>query len=247
MCCTFITLFKSNNYRESYISEFRRQIVRQEKNKFLRDRTVLFLNIVEILLKEYQKYLSANNAIDFSDMINKAADKIMSGCEIPSYKYVIVDEYQDISKSRFNFLKAIADKTGAKYFCVGDDWQSIYRFAGSDISLFTDFEKYFGPTKIMRIEKTYRNSQQLIDVASNFILQNPNQLIKNLRSDKYLDYPLVFWGYNGNPNQVLQLAINKIISEYGTNSSSLLLGRTNYEVEVVKNSGLFRVVYEKPK
>lgn len=247
LCCTFITLFKSNNYRESYISEFRRQIVRQEKNKFLRDRTVLFLNIVEILLKEYQKYLSANNAIDFSDMINKAADKIMSGCEIPSYKYVIVDEYQDISKSRFNFLKAIADKTGAKYFCVGDDWQSIYRFAGSDISLFTDFEKYFGPTKIMRIEKTYRNSQQLIDVASNFILQNPNQLIKNLRSDKYLDYPLVFWGYNGNPNQVLQLAINKILSEYGTNSSILLLGRTNYDVEVVKNSGLFRVVYEKQK
>lgn len=191
--------------------------------------------------------LSSNAAIDFSDMINNAAEKVREGCEILPYKYVIVDEYQDISKSRFNFLKAIADKTGAKFFCVGDDWQSIYRFAGSDISLFTDFEKYFGYTKILKIEKTYRNSQQLIDEASRFILQNPLQLKKNLYSDKKLDYPLVFWGFDEEPKKALQFAINKIISEFGVNSSILLLGRTNYDIEIAKKSGLFKTVYKDRK
>ncbi|WP_443977593.1 UvrD-helicase domain-containing protein, partial [Treponema succinifaciens] len=162
LCCTFITLFKSNNYKIEEIENLRQKYLSEEKNEFLCERTNLFLDIIKILLAEYRNYLSKNNTIDFSDMINDAATLVSNDCDILPYKYVIVDEYQDISKSRFNFLKAIVDRTGAKFFCVGDDWQSIYRFAGSDISLFTDFEKSFGYTKILRIEKTYRNSQQLI-------------------------------------------------------------------------------------
>lgn len=244
LCCTFITLFKSNNYKVEQIEQLRRDYISKEDDEFLQERTSLFLDIIKTLLTEYQKYLSANNSIDFSDMINNAADKIAKGCDILPYKYLIVDEYQDISKSRFNFLKVIANKTKAKVFCVGDDWQSIYRFAGSDISLFTDFEKYFGKTKVLRIEKTYRNSQQLIDEASRFVLRNPMQLRKSLRSDKRLDYPLVFCGFNDDPKSAIQLAIRKIVSEFGATSSILLLGRTNYDIEIVKNTGLFRIVYD---
>ena len=200
----------------------------------------MFLDIIKIILSEYQNSLTSNNSIDFSDIINIAAEKVEAGCEIIPYKYVIVDEYQDISKSRFNFLKAIVDKTNAKLFCVGDDWQAIYRFAGSDISLFTDFEKYFGYTKILKIEKTYRNSQNLIDEASRFVLQNPLQLKKQLRSDKKLEYPLVFWGYDEEPYKALEQSINKIISEFGINSSILILGRTNHDKDILKKSGLFR-------
>ena len=200
----------------------------------------MFLDIIKVILTEYQNYLTSNNSIDFSDMINIAAERIETGCEITPYKYVIVDEYQDISKSRFNFLKAIVDKTNAKLFCVGDDWQAIYRFAGSDVSLFTDFAKYFGYTKILKIEKTYRNSQNLIDEASHFVLQNPLQLKKVLRSDKKLDYPLVFWGYDDEPYKALEQSINKIISEFGINSSILILGRTNHDKDILKKSGLFK-------
>ena len=247
LCCAFITLFKSNNYKTEEIENLRQKYLTQEKNEFLCQRTNLFLDIIKILLAEYQNYLYKNNAIDFSDMINNAADLVSNGCNILPYKYVIVDEYQDISKSRFNFLKAIADRTGAKFFCVGDDWQSIYRFAGSDISLFTDFEKYFGYTKILRIEKTYRNCQQLIDEASNFVLKNPIQLKKNLRSDKNLDYPLVFWGFDDDPRKSLQQMINKIVLDFGINSSVLLLGRTNYDLEIAKKTGLFKIFYKDRK
>lgn len=240
LCCTFINLFKSDNFKIEQIEELKKTYCESEPSEFLCDRTELFLDIVKIILSEYQNSLTSNNSIDFSDMINIAAEKVEAGCEIIPYKYVIVDEYQDISKSRFNFLKAIADKTNAKLFCVGDDWQAIYRFAGSDISLFTDFEKYFGYTKILKIEKTYRNSQNLIDEASRFILQNPLQLKKQLRSDKKLEYPLVFWGYDEEPYKALEQSINKIISEFGINSSILILGRTNHDKDILKSSGLFR-------
>ena len=241
LCCTFIALFKSNNYKIEQIEILKKNYCATEPNEFLCERTSLFLDIIKIILSEYQHYLSDQNAIDFSDMINLAAEKVENGCEITPYKYVIVDEYQDISKSRFNFLKAIVEKSGAKLFCVGDDWQAIYRFAGSDISLFTDFEKYFGYTKILKIEKTYRNSQNLIDEASRFVLKNPLQLKKDLRSDKKLDYPLVFWGYDDEPYKAIQFAVNKIISEFGINSSILFLGRTNYDKEILKKSGLFKI------
>lgn len=242
LCCTFITLFKSNNYKIAQIETIRQNYLSEETNDFLRERTSLFLDIIKIILAEYQNYLSANGTIDFSDMINHATERIVSGAEIPPYQYVIVDEYQDISQARFHFLKAIADRTGAKLFCVGDDWQSIYRFAGSDISLFTDFEKQFGYTKILKIEKTYRNSQNLIDEASRFILKNPLQLKKNVRSEKFLDYPLVFWGFDDDPKQALHLIIQKSIADFGIQSSVLLLGRTNYDIEIVKKSGLFRTI-----
>ncbi|MBP5443655.1 MAG: UvrD-helicase domain-containing protein [Treponema sp.] len=246
LCCTFVTLFKSNNYR---VDEIDYMIKRNdaEKNAFMRQRAALFLEIVKTILIEYQNHLVSKNLIDFSDMINNAADRIKAGCEIPPYKYIIVDEYQDISKSRFNLIKTIADRTDAKVFCVGDDWQSIYRFAGSDISLFTDFSKFFGHTEILKIEKTYRNSQNLIDEASRFILQNPKQMKKSLRSDKKLDFPLVFWGYDKDPSQVLNMVIRKIVSEFGADSSILLLGRTNYDVEILKQSGLFDITFNNRK
>ena len=244
LCCTFITLFKSNNYRLEDIETLRNSVVRNEYNPFLFERTNLFLDIIKVLLTGYQNFLSSKNAIDFSDMINHAADRVRAGCKINNYRYVIVDEYQDISKSRFNLLQSIVERTGAKLFCVGDDWQSIYRFAGSDISLFTEFQKYLGYTEVLKIEKTYRNSQQLIDEASRFILQNPQQLKKDLRSDKSLNYPLVFWGYGKDPSPALGKAIKKIVSEFGTQASILLLGRTNYDRDMLEESGLFRITHQ---
>ncbi|MBR4136278.1 MAG: UvrD-helicase domain-containing protein [Bacteroidales bacterium] len=241
LCQTFIILFKSNNYNLGMIEVLRKKYSSEVHNIFLCNRSELFLDIVKVILTKYQDYLALNKAIDFSDMINLAAEKVSAGCDIPSYKYLIVDEYQDTSKSRFNLLKAIADRTNAKVFCVGDDWQSIYRFAGSDISLFTDFEKYFGYTKVLKIEKTYRNSQQLIDEASRFVLRNPVQLRKELHSDKHLNYPLVFWGFDSDPKTALQGAIDKIVSDGGKHSSILLLGRTNYDIDIVNSTGLFKM------
>ncbi len=87
--------------------------------------------------------------------------------ELP-YKYIIIDEFQDIARQRFNLTKRLSEITQAKIVAVGDDWQSIYAFAGSDISLFTRFLELMGSGVEMKITHTYRNSQELIDIAGGF-------------------------------------------------------------------------------
>ena len=240
LCCTFITLFKSGGYDPSELRTLRSSNPAYQKPYYLK-RTALFLEIIAPILHAYNASLEEQGAIDFSDMINKAASMVADGFTVNRYKWVIVDEYQDISVARYKLVKAILDQTGAKLLCVGDDWQSIYRFTGSDITLFTHFDRYFGAPAIMRLEQTYRNSQQLIDEAGAFVMRNPQQYKKSLRSAKSLDYPITFMCYEDNPFSMLQRTVNKIIHDSGPDASILLLGRTNYDLEMVRESKLFQI------
>ena len=86
------------------------------------------------------------------------------------YKYIIIDEYQDTSYVKFSLIKQILEKTGAHLLAVGDDYQSIYRFTGCNLNIFLDFKKYFKNACIMKIENTYRNSLELIQITTKFIL-----------------------------------------------------------------------------
>lgn len=244
LCSTFITLFKSNGY---VITDLKNRCYKNNKatNDFLVKRADLFKEIISPILEAYEKHLVENDYIDFSDMINKAAKSVENGLKIHSYKYIIIDEFQDISVARYNLIKAIQSQTGAKTVCVGDDWQSIFRFAGSDISLFTNFEKYFGYTRVMRLENTYRNAQELIDEASKFIVKNPMQLKKNLRSSKRLAHPVEFWFFDGNHFETLEKIVDKIIAEFGYDKSILFLGRTKYDEQMLRESNLFYFGQEK--
>lgn len=237
LCDAFIKLFKSNGFTAN---ELKAWMKLPEENAFLMKRKNLFLSIAKTLIDGYEAHLKDIRAIDFADMINRAEENLRTGKVSRHYKHIIVDEFQDVSKAQVNLLLAAVKQTQAKLFCVGDDWQSIFRFAGSDISLFTEMEKFFGPTKILKIERTYRNSQHLIDEASRFILKNPKQIPKCLKSDKRLDYPIVFWGDGGNPSRTLKKILDKIISEFGVEKSILLLGRTNGDFKILKDSGLFK-------
>ena len=240
LCCTFITLFKSRGGSVDNMDDLLRpESIKQ--NYFYMERNRLFLKIIKPIIKAYNAHLVERNAIDFSDMINKATDLVRNGHHVHPYKWIIIDEYQDISVSRFKLIKAIIGQTGAKLLCVGDDWQSIYRFAGSDISLFTRFEKIFPYPAILRIEQTYRNSQQLIDVAGSFIMKNPNQYKKSLRPSKNADVPLQFVCYLDDPVKGIQHALEESIRNCGTRSSVLLLGRTRYDAEVLKHTSLFQL------
>jgi DNA helicase-4 len=92
-----------------------------------------------------------------------------------------VDEFQDISLGRAGLIRALRGQVqGAKLFCVGDDWQSIYRFTGSDISLTTDFEGYFGPARRTALDRTFRFHDRIAAFSSHFVQRNPRQLRKRL-------------------------------------------------------------------
>ena len=180
---TVINLMKSNKYD---IPEMRSRNV---LNGNLPEISHL-LDVISPIWDRYNTYLAESEEIDFNDMINNAADYVRSGNYVNRYKMVIVDEYQDISKARYELLKALKDSSDYDLFCVGDDWQSIYQFSGSDIGYIQRFSDYWEAAEISRIETTYRFSQRLIDITSSFIMRDPKQLRKSIRgvegNDEYV-------------------------------------------------------------
>ena len=178
----FINNYKSKGYSIDKIDDF----MANTENP----RNRIFYKLCRRCMNEYDNKLKERNYIDFQDMINDSIailKDISNNKEkiINHYKYIIVDEYQDISNQRFQFTKTLADVLGAKVMVVGDDWQSIYAFSGSDVKLFIDFHNSMGYALKLDIVKTYRNSQELIDIAGNFVLKNKKgQIVKRLESGK---------------------------------------------------------------
>ena len=235
---TFIELFKGNNYDGDKFKEFY-GYVDGFKSSFSKDRTIAFLKIVEEIYNDYEAYLLKIKKIDFNDMINKASDCIVkNGLNLP-YKYIIVDEYQDTSFTRYNLLRNICDNIGAKIMVVGDDWQSIYSFSGCDVNIFTKFDNFFDVCETRYVEKTYRNSQQLIDASSNFVMKNPDQSRKELKSSKSLECPIKIVKFDNDFDEILkfELIIKNIINQSKfENKKILILGRNNKDIfNLLKN------------
>lgn len=203
---------------------------------FTRQRQFLFLQFVLHVLGKYNSVLEEKNEIDFNDMINSATALVETHKPGYTYKYIIIDEYQDISLSRFNLIKEIRELCGARLTCVGDDWQSIYRFAGSDVSLFSNFEKYVGKCETILIEQTYRNSQSLIDISSKFIKKNPTQIKKYPKSRKpALPDPVKFVPFNEGEAEACFLKELQVLQEKYGNKSVLVLGRHSFDInELIK-------------
>lgn len=240
---TFINLCKSRQLDyESIISLFSD---RNKAGEYMLERQELFLKFALKILKRYDDRLNELNEIDFNDMINQATDVIKRNQPQYTYQHIIIDEYQDISYSRFNLIREIRELSGARLICVGDDWQSIYRFAGSDISLFSNFEKYVGKHEKLFIEQTYRNSQSLIDITSSYIQKNKKQIQKNPKSKKEtLENPIQFVYYSqDNADEVFINEIQALINKNG-NKPILVLGRHSFDInEFIKLTPNSRIKY----
>lgn len=242
---TFINLMKSNNYTIDDVIHKNNQT----QSDFFKKRNYLFTEIIKPIFERYESHLRERNEIDFSDMINKASKHINEGRYRRKISYVLIDEFQDISIGRYQLVKAIKNfNPSCKLFCVGDDWQSIYRFSGSDIALFKEFEKYFGFTVKSKIETTYRFHAPLIDISSGFIQKNPNQAKKELRGTSSAHNTIFKIQYSITENQDDTDALKSIIRDLVTtvenieNKEIMLLGRYGFDLKRIKNdSGLFNI------
>ena len=248
LVCTFIQNFKTNGFSIDDFSRFER--------KSTNERTKLFLSICQQCFLEYSKRLKEKNAVDFEDMINDSVrvlnEQQRIGAEL-DFKYIIVDEYQDISRQRFDLTKELSKICKAKIIAVGDDWQSIYAYAGSDITLFTHFRQTMGYGLELKITKTYRNAQEVIDIAGGFIQKNQSQLRKELISPKHIEQPIVIESYSENVDrkqtagkggryymigEKVEGIVEKILLE-NPKSSILLLGRYGFDAFHLSHSGKF--------
>jgi len=188
-----------------------------------------YLFIMEIFMI-YKRELESTNSFDFNDMIYKASKLVLENKVKLNYKYIIIDEFQDTSIIRLNLIRNIIKFSNSKIMCVGDDYQSIYRFAGSDIELFLDFKKYFSNSKIMYLKNTYRNSMQLLKVSAYFIMKNKYQIKKVLFSNKTNKRPIKIYFYKDRV-KALKYILKLINSDY------MIIGRNNRDIYFYVNKG----------
>ena len=254
LICAFIQNFKTNGYDTDKFREMQRMTDNV--------RTKLFLDVCHQSYLEYSKKLKERGTVDFEDMINDSAKILQEQVGIGEkldFKYVIIDEYQDISRQRFDLARAPSNVCDAKIIAVGDDWQSIYAYAGSDITLFTHFSDIMGYGEELKITKTYRNSQEIIDIAGSFIQKNSSQIQKSLISPKHIQRPIIIEAYSEEADkelaegkgskfylraQAVERCIGQILESNKVEgkpegSSILLIGRYNFDGFHLAKTGLF--------
>ena len=217
---TFVTLIKSSCKSVD-------EVLRQTKNAGDERSTFIIKNIFQPVYKRYIEELANINQIDFTDAILQATDICRSSHPV-KYDYIIVDEFQDISVDRYNFLKVLREgNPPAKLYCVGDDWQSIYRFSGSDMALFNQFSDYFGQTEINKIETTYRFGEPLVSLSSQFIQRNEAQIKKNIHPfSPQVKTELQFCDYE---RRDYCNVIGQLVASIPLDKSVFLLGRYSFD------------------
>ena len=143
-------------------------------------RSEAFLDVFEAVQTRYEALLVEERALDFHDLINHAAAHIREGRWESPYRYVLVDEFQDISAGRMALLQALTGP-GVACFLVGDDWQSIYRFTGSDVALVRECGRYLGHVRERALSRTFRFASGMMEPSTAFVVRNPAQTQRALR------------------------------------------------------------------
>lgn len=244
-------IFKFKDLLISFISKFKSKSYSDKDFDFLKQKTEHTivhqqLDVIRTFYHAYNTYIHNQYLVDFEDMINYAYtymnNQPLKRSDL-KYKYIIVDEYQDISYQRFNLLQKISEVFNAKIVGVGDDWQAIFGFSGADIKLFTNFCELMGYGEIIKITNTYRNSQELINIAGEFVLKNSHQFDKHLNSPKHLSNPIEIIYYDrtikGSKVELLERILTRIYFA-NPNHNVLLLGRYKNDIEEILQNPKFK-------
>lgn len=193
---------------------------------------------LEELSQKYKATLSSAGEVDFVGFLEEAMNNTPSTINTNNLKllekfcfdFVIIDEYQDISPLEYSLIKKIRQMHGFRLFCVGDDWQTIYQFAGSEIDLILDFKKYWGETKVFKIEQTYRFPERLAKLSGDFVMKNRSQLVKNIRGINCLD-PDQIIEINGPSERTDLNALFFFFLNLPRNARIFLIGRYNFDIK----------------
>lgn len=260
---------KPKTEQEIYAALKTSKIITENKNRYLKclkairterlnkDQILQRLTMAKIeYAEEYTHFLmnmhdayiqKLHNAqqIDFDDMILQATQCIQSGQFKSKWKYIFVDEFQDISMARLTLLQEIyAHSPNATLTVVGDDWQSIYRFAGAKLEATTHFQEIFGSHTLSKLEKTYRYNNSIAHIAGQFIMRNPEQYKKNITTHTQVDHSCVYLHdcsifnhhskqYERNIAMKAKEVITHIHQEH-PNASIAILARYHYLLNEVK-------------
>jgi len=162
------------------------ELERRIRSGNYKQKTRVFGDMALMVYQAYEIYLHDNHVIDYNDMLNQAIELIRAQPEryANRYDHLLIDEFQDTSNQRLELIKCfVNDHTRTKLFCVGDDWQSINRFAGSEVGFFVDFERYFAQPAINYLQTNYRSVKSIVDVSTKLISYNKQQRAKSVQAN----------------------------------------------------------------
>ena len=186
-------------------------------------RAGVFLDLFAQILGAYEADLG--DEYDFDDLINLAAKRISAGAWRPPYRYILVDEFQDVSRGRIKLLAALR-RSETAYFLVGDDWQSIYRFAGSDVGLLRKCDKWLGPVERRDLSQTFRFGAHLLGPSAAFVQRNPAQTRRAMQPiDRDPDHGVTLVWTVDEQNALAQVGRDLDRRGAARDASVLLLGR----------------------
>lgn len=234
---TFMCHVKSNSWSSTHLD----RRLANELSAADGYRTRLFLSLYWPIHEEWQRRLAEDGSVDFEDMLVRAGELLESGAHELSHDLILVDEFQDSSQARARLVRGLVKGTSRYLVVVGDDWQSINRFAGADLSVMTRFEDWFGRGPQLALSTTFRCAQPICDVARSFITKNTQQFdkpMKSSRPDAAAPITVIFSDDERSSISALvaQLAHEAPNVGHGESVSVDVLGRYGFQRDVIPRS-----------
>ncbi len=181
------------------------------------------------IYKIYQQKLQELNSCDFGDLILHSLKILEKNSDIreiysKNFKYILVDEYQDTNFVQSKWLRLLSEKN-KNICCVGDDDQSIYSWRGAEIKNFLEFDQIYENTKIIKLEKNYRSTKNILAVASNLISKNQNRLGKTLETTLEEGELVKLNCFKNGKDEAIGISdeIENIKKDFGLNNISILV------------------------
>ena len=231
LLCAFLNHAKSGNLPHE-------ELVRRIDDAGDRKRAEAFLQVFDKARQRYEARLSDEQALDFHDLINQAVTHLKDGAAGHDYSHVLVDEFQDISSGRMELLKALR-RPDMAYFLVGDDWQSIYRFTGSRVSLVRNVAQHLGHTRVETLNQTFRFGRKILEPSSCFIQQNPEQTRRTLQPNPNVNDKGLTVVATRDPADGLRAVIKDLAesADYEENDTIMVLGRFRHSRRALHTQG----------
>ena len=191
------------------------------------ERVRFFYELAIPIVKKYIDYCIDKSYLDFNDLISRNISLLQNHIDIANkykekFQYILVDEFQDVNNLQVELIKLLlTDNT--QLFCVGDDWQSIYGFRGSNVNYIVEFEKHFTNAKTIKLNLNYRSTQNIVGASNEVIKHNKFKIDKDVQASKKSEHKIVVYAGNSEEENI-QFCLKRIreLFKDGVNNDEIL-------------------------
>lgn len=177
------------------------------------ERIRIFYELAIPIITDYMAYTTNKSYLDFNDLISKTASLFANHEDVRQryqdrFQYILVDEFQDVNNLQVELIRLMT-KPKTQLFCVGDDWQSIYGFRGSNVEYIINFEKYFSNAEVIKLNQNYRSERNIVNASNEVIKYNKHKIDKDITAVKDTQQKIII--QKGNDEQEnIRFCIEKV-------------------------------------